>query len=214
MFISLIYKNLLKINKKVIEGTPKKLCFFTTVQFIHQLDDMLKQLPEKDITLLKPPHTRYKGQLLGCDIGEMEGDFDAFLYVGDGLFHPKALAFKNKKPIFVYNPFTDELFELDKEETQKILGREKGALAKFYSSENIGVIVTKKPGQYFMNKADKLKEKYPEKNFYIFIADTLDFGELENYPFIDVFVNTMCPRIGLDDTNKMQKPVINADKLL
>jgi len=108
---------------------------------------------------------------------------------------------------------TDNLFELDRKEIEQILKRQKGALLKFHASNNIGIIISTKPGQHFPNKADKLKEKYPEKKFYIFVTDSLDFNEIENYPFIDVFVNTMCSRIALDDTNKIKKPIINADEL-
>ncbi len=214
LFIETKYKRPVKIPQKVIDGTPKKLCLFTTVQFIHQIDDFITQLGDKEITLLNPDHTIYRGQLLGCDIMEMPGDFDAFLYIGDGFFHPKALAFKNKKPIFIYNHGSGEFFEMDRTEIENILKRQKGALLKFHTYDNIGIIITTKPGQHFMNKARALKEKYPQKNYYFFIANTLDFNDMENYPFVDVYVNTMCPRIGLDDINKIQKPIINVDELL
>lgn len=214
LFIETKYTRPIKIPQKVIDKTPNRLCLFTTVQFIDQLDNMRSQLKGKEITTLMPEHTIYKGQILGCDIMEMPGDFDAFLYIGDGLFHPKALAIGNKKPIYVFNPFADKFFELDRTDIEAMLKREKGALLKFHTSENIGIIITTKPGQHFIGKARKLKELYPEKRFYTFIANTLDFNDLENYPFIDVFVNTMCPRIGLDDTNKIEKPIINIDVLL
>jgi 2-(3-amino-3-carboxypropyl)histidine synthase len=214
LFIETKYTKPITIPKKVIDGTPKKICLFTTVQFIEQLEEMKKQLTGKEITTIMPDHTIYKGQLLGCDVMEMPGDFEAFLYIGDGLFHPKALAIGNKKPIYIYNPFADKFFLLNRTEIENMLRREKGALLKFHTSDNIGIIVTTKPGQHFMGKAEKLKELYPEKRIYMFITNTLDFNDLENYPFVDVFVNTMCPRIGLDDTNKIEKPIINIDVLL
>jgi diphthamide biosynthesis enzyme Dph1/Dph2-like protein len=37
----------------------------------------------------------------------------------------------------------------------------------------------------------------------------VEFQELENFPFIEVFVNTACPRIGLEDQKKFPRPVVN-----
>ena len=78
---------------------------FTTIQFIDSLALIKKQLEKNNIKvkLFKTKHTKYKGQLLGCNIEKFSG-IDAFLYLGDGLFHPKALILKNNIPVYVYNP--------------------------------------------------------------------------------------------------------------
>ena len=47
------------------------------------------------------------------------------------------------------------------------------------------------------------------KKAYIFIDDTLKLNDLENYPFINAWVNTACPRIGTDDIMATNKPLIN-----
>ena len=47
----------------------------------------------------------------------------------------------------------------------------------------------------------------------MFVTDTLDFAELENFPFIECYVNTMCPRIGMDDTIRTAKPIVNIDDI-
>jgi diphthamide biosynthesis enzyme Dph1/Dph2-like protein len=46
------------------------------------------------------------------------------------------------------------------------------------------------------------------------VADTLDFAGLENFPFVECFVNTACPRIGYDEWENLRKPIINADDVL
>ena len=88
-----------------------------------------------------------------------------------------------------------------------------GALTKFVASYEIGVLLTTKPGQCQAKKAWALEEKYPDKRFYFLVADTFDFSDLENYPFIECFVNSACPRIGYDDSIKFRKPVVNIDEL-
>ena len=47
-----------------------------------------------------------------------------------------------------------------------------------------------------------------EKNCYIFAFDTLDFSQIENFPFVECWVNTACNRI-LDDYGKFPKPLID-----
>ena len=91
--------------------------------------------------------------------------------------------------------------------------KQKGALMKFMSSKEVGVLISTKPGQYNTKKAHELETKFPDKNFYFLLFDTLDFAELENFPFIECFVNTACPRISYDEADKIIKPVINVDEL-
>ena len=47
------------------------------------------------------------GQILGCDAksaGKIAERVDSFLYIGDGEFHPIAIALETKKPVYKYNP--------------------------------------------------------------------------------------------------------------
>jgi len=86
-------------------------------------------------------------------------------------------------------------------------------MSAFLMARKVGVLVTTKPGQQRLQLSLKLKEKYPDKEFYYLLADTLDWNGLEDFPFLECFVNTMCPRIGLDDTNKLSKPVLDIGRL-
>jgi len=81
-------------------------------------------------------------------------------------------------------------------------------LIKFYSAKNIGILVTTKPGQQYLKKATELKAKLKDKQCYIFISDTIDLNDLENYPFIDSWVNTACPRLSDYSSN-----IINIEEL-
>ena len=72
--------------------------------------------------------------------------------------------------------------------------QQKGALLKFLSSKEVGIIVSTKPGQEKLKKAFELKNKLKDKNCHVFLADTIDPAEFENFPFIECWVNTACPR--------------------
>lgn len=192
---------------------PKVIGLFTTVQFIGQIDSMKKQLEERghEVRLFKGRHAKYEGQILGCSIEEFPG-VDAFLYVGDGEFHPIALSLKNSKPVFVYNPFSRSFSRLDESRAKQYKKTRETALKKFYMSEKVGILVSTKPGQNQLNRALELKRKL-DKEAYILLSDNIDFEGLENFPFIECFVNTACPRISLDDQKRAPRPIVSIDDI-
>ncbi|KYK26817.1 hypothetical protein AYK26_04490 [Euryarchaeota archaeon SM23-78] len=214
-FIEARYKGKIELPDELVGLLPGKVALFSSVQFLDGLEKARKKIESrgKKVFLLKTEHTKYPGQLLGCSIKEFKKDFDAFLYIGDGCFHPKALVLKNHKPAFALNPFSKKYFKLDEKDVKDMKKKQKGAMLKFMSSKEIGVLVSIKPGQYNIKKAHELEKKFPDKNFYLLIFDTLDFAELENFPFVECFVNTACPRISYDEYDKISKPVINVDDL-
>ena len=170
---------------------PKKIGLVTTIQHLHQLPTLQKQLKG----------ARAGGQILGCNVEAAEkikGKVDAFLFIGTGEFHPIAVALKTNKPVFVFNPVSQKLSKLDEQTIADFKQQRKGALLKFLHAKNVGILVSTKHGQQRFAEARKLKqtlEKKQNKKCYIFVFDTLDFAQLENFPFIDCWLNTACPRI-------------------
>ncbi|MCF7872230.1 2-(3-amino-3-carboxypropyl)histidine synthase subunit [Candidatus Woesearchaeota archaeon] len=220
MHVEARIKGEIKLPENFVKKLPKKITVFTTIQLIDTLPKIIKQLEdaEKKPNIYKTGHTRHKGQILGCNVQKAEKytdkEFDAFVYIGDGLFHPKALAWENEdKKVYAYNPFTEEQIIVDNEDIQLIKKRHKAALSKFYMSTHIGVLVTTKPGQFYLKRALELKEEYPDKKFYYIVDNTIDFNSLEDFPFIECWINTACPRIGFDDSIKIGKPIINLEEV-
>ena len=72
-------------------------------------------------------------------------------------------------------------------------------------SDKIGILVSTKPGQYNLKEAIKIKKQI-KKESYIFFFNKLEEFELENFPDIEYWINTACPRIEA-------KKVINARDL-
>lgn len=214
-FIEAKYKGKIELPDELINELPEKIALFSSVQFLDGIADAKKKIEAKNkkVLLLKTEHTKRAGQLLGCNIKEFDEDFDAFLYIGDGCFHPKALVLKNHKPAFAFNPFSKKYFKLDEKEVENMKKKIKGALMKFMASKEIGVLISTKPGQNQTKQAQELEKRFPDKKFYLLVFDTIDFAELENFPFIECFVNTACPRISYDEAEKIAKPVVNIDDL-
>lgn len=222
LFIEARYAGKVKLSDAAMNQLSKnaknidKIALFTTLQFIDSLPSIKAQLESKKliVELLKPLHCKYQGQLLGCSISTFKTDADAFLYIGDGMFHPIALKINNEKPVFAFNPFTKKLSEITENDTQKMQQQQKAALVNFHSSKEIGILVSTKPGQNNLKKAQELEKKYPYKKFYLLLFDTLDFNQLENFPFIECYVNTACPRISYDDSDKFMKKVVDVNLIL
>ena len=99
-------------------------------------------------------------------------------------------------------------------DVEKIIKKYISSLMKFLSAQKIGVIITVKPGQEQMKPAFFLEKKFSNKKFYYFVDDVISFNQLENFPFIEVWINTACPRIGLDDQEQFRKGVINLNEAL
>ncbi|MFH1592417.1 MAG: diphthamide synthesis protein [Candidatus Woesearchaeota archaeon] len=166
---------------KKIKIPEKKVGLFTTVQF----ENSVKKIKDKKFV--------FCGSVLGCNIDgilKVKAKVDAFLFVGSGDFHVLGLG-KLKKPIYIANPLTGKFSKVSADELEKKM---KGKLMKYMAAKKVGILVCDKPGQNLFNEAVKLQKKL-KKESYLFICSDVDVNEFENFPDIDMWINTACPRI-------------------
>jgi len=191
---------------------PEKIGYVTTVQFLDYVEEIKNFLAKKGKKIfLGKERQIYDTQLLGCEQGGAEKiaeEVDAFLYIGTGKFHPLGVALKTNKEVFCYDPIHAIMSKIDMKEVEKQHRQRKSAYLKFLHAKEIGLLVSLKPGQNNFKKAIELKEQLKDKNCYIFAFDTLEFNQIENFPFVECWVNTACNRI-LDDYGKFPKPLID-----
>ncbi len=226
--IPLKYKKTVTLPEEILkEIKGKTLALYTSVQFIDSIPEIKKQLTKKKINVItsKPKRAYYESQILGCDCfpdslnlkDEDKEQIELYLYIGDGFFHPYALLYsqkdQNPKPVLIYNPISESYKTITRNEIGKNIKKHKSNLSKLLMSNNIGIFITTKHGQYQKNIALKIKEMLEKRNkkAYLFIGDLFSDKEAENFPFIDVWINTACPRIGYDDIVNMKFPVVNAN---
>jgi 2-(3-amino-3-carboxypropyl)histidine synthase len=206
------YKGKINLSNLDASVLPKTIGLATTVQFLDFVDEIKQHLESKGkIVFSGKIRQKYDSQLLGCYTGATEkvkDKVDAFLYIGTGAFHPLGIALNIDKEVFCYDPINAILSKIDKTEVERHNKKRKAAYLKFLQSAEIGILVSLKPGQNNFKKAVELKNQLKEKNCYIFAFDTLDFGQIENFPFVECWVNTACSRI-LDDYSKFPKPLID-----
>ena len=216
VFLQTRYTGSVDLSRIEIDKLPKNIGIVTTTQFLGKVDEIISYLEKNDKKVfIDKIKQRNAGQLLGCDVGaatKIQNDVDAFLYLGSGDFHPLGVALKTSKDVFTFNPVSGIFSKLDEKEIEKYKKSKKAAYVKFLHAENIGIMVTIKQGQYSYKKALEIKgnlEKKGKKCF-IFVFDTLDANEMNNFPFINFWINTACPRIA-DDKDK--KNVIDMSEL-
>ncbi len=212
--------DLLPESLEVLKGY-NKIGIVTTIQHMHQLDTV-KQFYESnghEVLIGKPyGFAKKPGQILGCDIGSaatIDSNVDAHVYFGGGIFHPLGAVLATKKPFFVVEPFqgTIERFDGYRELYAK---RRKAKILRSLEAKRIGILVTTKNGQHNMALATILRSRIEKAGLSsgILVANTFDFESLNNMLEFDAFVNTACPRIAIDDTDRTRKPLLSANELM
>lgn len=205
---------------RALEGY-KNICLLTTIQHVHQLDDIKRFYEEsgKEVVLNRPNgFAKVNGQLLGCDDGNVmviDKKVDAFVYFGGGIFHPLGALLQTTKPFFTVDPFLDKIEQIDRmRETYR--RRSKGKILSALGAKKFGILVSTKNGQYNMVLAEMLKRRLDKNGLQaaILVSNTFDFGSIDNMLEFDAFVNTACPRIPIDDTERIRKPLLSANELM
>lgn len=186
-----------KKTKELIDSLPhKKIAICYSNQFI-EVARKIKETTEKEVVSMI--------QVLGCSNPIFKPETEAIVIIGQGKFHSVSLAYESKLPTYIIEDST--LTKIEGEDLLKMEKKEKGALMKYLMSEKIGILVTTKPGQMRFEKALEYNRKLKAKKGYVFISNSVDVGEFENFG-IDCWVNTACPRMDLDEGS-----LINLDKI-
>ena len=189
----------------------KSISLATTVQHVHQFEEMREFFEKNGKTVLAKEGARTRGQVLGCDAATIDNSADAIVFIGSGRFHP--LAIDSEKPVFVYNPYEDSVKRLD-DEIEKMRKRKKGAIAKALTCKKFGILLSTKPGQFNMAQARWAKDELRKRDLEaaILVANELEPMSIKNFMVFDCLVNTACPRMA-DDQEEFGKPVLNIGML-
>ena len=132
------------------------------IQFVNSLPNIKEQLTKEGFKadIITGSHSVEPGQVVGCDYFDIDDSpYDMLIYIGDGVFHPKAMMLANNKEVYQYNPFEGAFTKLDRSHMDKLKKYHKAAILKFLHAQNIGVIVTIKPGQNRSVFVPKIKKK-------------------------------------------------------
>ena len=193
LFIESKQKNLPdKITYSKIKKLPKKLFLAYSIQYKDLATRVKEQLIKNKIKVEKFQ------QVLGCSNISNKNKLPVLL-IGSGEFHAINLYLQSSGVYILENNKIRKIPDID---IKKIKAHKKAALLKFLAADNIGILVSTKPGQENLKKATSLKQKLEKKNkkAYIFLANNIDITQFENFQ-IDSWVNTACPGLSFDNPN-------------
>jgi 2-(3-amino-3-carboxypropyl)histidine synthase len=215
----------LNISSAVEKALPilekwRKIGLATTVQHVQTLDEAREALTRHGKTVVVGDTGRlsYPGQVIGCDYSNavsIAKDVEAFLFIGGGQFHAIGVALSTSRPTVVADPYDNTAMSVDGE-AQKILKQRWAQVQEAKKAKTFGVLVGLKPGQKRLEEALQLKEKLEEqgKTAYLLALKEITPEAIMEFPSVDAFVNTACPRISLDDAARFRKPILTVNEAL
>ncbi len=198
----------------IIPELSKRVGLLATVQYVDLIPEAKMILERAGIEVMVGNGDNrifYPGQVLGCNCSvaeEIESDVDAFLFLGEGDFHPLAAALGVKKPTIILNPITGEMRTVD-DVRDRILRKRFAAIQTASSAESFLIIVCDKIGQDRSSEAVRISQLIRDqgKVAYTYVTDEISPDRL--LPFrVDAYINTACPRIALDDSVRYGKPML------
>jgi 2-(3-amino-3-carboxypropyl)histidine synthase len=209
------------VKKAVLMLKPwDSIGLVTTIQHIHEIgmakDVLLKE--SKKVVIGDAGQLRYAGQVTGCDYSNVRAvtdQVDAFLFVGGGKFHAIGISLATSKPTIVADPYEERVFSVEGE-AEKTQRQRMANVSEAKKAQNIGILVSLKPGQMHLQRAIEIKGKLQNKgkNVVVLALKEITPEALMQFPNIDAYVNTGCPRIVLDDSSRFSKPMLTMNEAL
>ena len=172
----------------------------------------------KTVVIGGSEQVNYPGQVLGCNYDNVKSiadEVDAFLFIGGGLFHGLGVALSTSKPTVIADPYDNRAFSIDGE-AQKIIKQRWVGIEKAKAAKTFGILIGLKPGQKKVDLALKIKAS-AEKHGYatcLLASKEITPETLMEFPSIDAYVNTACPRISLDAAGKFSKPLLTVNEFM
>ena len=187
-------KSKIKLDKSKLKNLPKDIALVYSIQYKEQAEQIKKIL--KPLAFI---------QVLGCSKPKFPKNTKAILLISNGKFHATALAFETKLPTYIYNNSTLE--KISQKDLELLEKNQKASKLKYLHADKIGILISTKPGQQNLSKAIQFK-KPSEKKSYLFICNNINASEFENFPQIQGWINTSCPRLDMNDSR-----IINLNKI-
>ncbi len=213
------------VDEAVVASIPflkewSRIGISTTVQHLQTLSTAREILVRagKTVVIGDSGKLLHAGMVSGCDYSNVKSivdEVEAFLFIGGGQFHALGIALSTSKPTIIADPYDNRAYSITSE-GQKIIKQRWSYIEEAQKAETFGILIGLKPGQKKIEEALKIKET-AEKNskvaLLLAVREVLPETLLE-FPTIDAYVNTACPRISLDAPTKFSKPVLTPEEFM
>jgi 2-(3-amino-3-carboxypropyl)histidine synthase len=192
----------------------------TSVQHLQMLNQAREILTRSGKTIIigDTGQMGYPGQVSGCNYSNAKSianEVEAFLFVGGGMFHALGIALSTTKPTIIADLYDNRAYSISGE-AQKILKQRFASIQEAKNAKKFGIFIGLKPGQKHLENALRMKELAEEKGktAYLLAAREITPESLLEFPSIDAYVNTACPRVSLEATGKFGKPVLTVNEFM
>jgi len=196
----------------------RSISLLTDSQHLLQIASVKKIFEEYNYNIIIG---RGKGQLndaqvFGCEFYpafEMQKQVDAYVFLGQSMFHSASIAISTEKPTYMLDPYFEEYSEVN-EFAKRLQKKTILSVYKALDAERIGIIIGLKEGQFAQVRAlefKKLFEQLGKKVQLIALTEITD-DRLNIFKGIDAFIQVACPRIALD--NQFKKLVLSVPQTL
>ncbi len=199
----------------------KTIGLATTIQHVHTLDrakNLLREAGKKVAVGEAGGFAKHEGQVIGCDyttVKSVADEAEAFLFIGGGRFHAMGVSLATGKPTVVADPYEKRAYSVESD-VRRIIKQRWASICEAKQAETFGVLIGLKTGQKRVEEALQVKEKLEKsgKTAILLALRQITPEALMQFPSINAFVNTACPRIALDDATKFLKPVLTVNEAL
>ncbi|RLE97742.1 MAG: diphthamide biosynthesis enzyme Dph2 [Thermoprotei archaeon] len=193
----------------------------TTVQHAHLLERAEAILRDCGLEVKfsrSPDPYMWRGLITGCDVGAAESikeEVDAFLVMCGGTFHATGVALATGSEVIVADPYTGKVVSVERE-ARRAMAVRLSQLSEAFEAREAVVLVSTKPGQRVgVNVLRNVKELLEGRGIRcrVLVVNDVERSVLEDYGPADLYVNTACPRLAIDDYELFPGPVINLGEI-
>lgn len=207
-----------KIEKEF--SSFNKIGVASTIQYLDMIDKVKKSLESLGRNIIIPPRVgkvEFPGQILGCEylpLKKISNTVDCFLIIGSR-FHSLGACLSLKKPIFLLDPLLDKIEPMEILR-KKIVKQRYALISKAKSLNKFGILIGMKMGQFNNEAALRARELIKEcgKKTALIAINEISTETINNFAEVDVFVNTACPRVAIDDVKRFNKPMLTLKECL
>ncbi len=219
MFVESKYKGKLsdKFIKEIQDAIApyKKVNLVAAIQYIDQMKEFGEKTPGKEFVIKQSLYrAKYPGQILGCDVYAADcPDCDATLAFTQGMFHVLGIPIKFGRSVINADPESETVSIIMEKDAEKYRKRMLQGVGVALTAKKVMFVESTKAGQTYGVKLLKDALRKAGKKVYSTVGDEINYSRLNEFRDMDVFINTACQRIAIDDMEKVEKPIINAEDL-
>ncbi len=215
----------IEIEPAILQALPllvnyKKIGLTTSIQHIETLNQAKQLLTAagKTVEIGDAGQLPHAGQVIGCNYSNPKAiadQIDAFLFIGGGIFHALGIALGTSKPTIIADPYDNRAYSIT-DEAQRLLKQRYASIQEAKNAKTFGILVGIKPGQSHLDNALKAKALAEKTGYAAFLLAGKEItpDALMEFPSIDAYVNTACPRISLDAPGKFKKPILTVNEFM